>query len=68
VYKFAYPVLAVQACLDLSKIVFRDRDLGTVASIGSGEAAITSAEGEIQSVLMTLNQFRVTGTSNGVIF
>ena len=68
VYKFAYPVLAVQACLDLSKIVFRDRDLGTVASIGSGEAAITSAESEIQSVLMTLDQFRVTGTSNGVIF
>ena len=66
--KYDYPVLVTQACLDLSKVIFRDRDLGTVASIGSGEAAITSAEGEIQSVLGTLDQFQVTGTSNGVIF
>ena len=67
-YRYDYPVLVVQACLDLSKVVFRDRDLGTVTSIGSGEAAITSAEGEIQSVLMTLDQFREAGTVTGVIF
>ena len=67
-YRYDYPELVVQACLDLSKIVFRDRDMGTVTSIGSGEAAITSAEGEIQSILMTLDQYRVAGTSNGVIF
>ena len=67
-YRYDYPELVVQACLDLSKIVFRDRDLGTATSIGSGEAAITSAEGEIQSILMTLDQYRVAGTSNGVIF
>ena len=67
-YRDDYPVLVTQACLDLSKIVFRDRDLGTVSSIGSGEAGITSAESEIQSILGTLDQFQVTGTSNGVIF
>ena len=67
-YRYDYPELVVQACLDLSKIVFRDRDLGTATSIGSGEAAITSAEGEIQSILMTLDQYRVAATSNGVIF
>ena len=67
-YRYDYPVLVTQACLDLSKIVFRDRDLGTVSSIGSGEAGITSAESEIQSILGTLDQFQVTGTSNGVIF
>ena len=67
-YRYDYPVLVTQACLDLSKIVFRDRDLGAVASIGSGEAAITSAESEIQSILGTLDQFQVTGTSTGVIF
>ena len=67
-YRYYYPPLVTQACIDLSKIVFRDRDLGSVAAIGSGDAAITSAEGEIQSILMTLNQYRVTGTSNGVIF
>jgi hypothetical protein len=66
--RYDYPELVVQACLDLSKIVFRDRDMGTVTSIGSGEAAITSAEGEIQSILMTLDQYRVAATSNGVIF
>ena len=67
-YRYDYPELVVQACLDLSKIVFRDRDLGTVTTIGAGEASITSAEGEIQSILMTLDQYRATGTSNGVIF
>jgi VCBS repeat-containing protein len=67
-YRYDYPVLAAQACLDLSKVVFRDRDLGTVGSIGSGEAAITSAEGEIQSVLGTLEQFRAVETSNRVVF
>ena len=67
-YRYDYPVLVTQACLDLSKIVFRDRDLGTVSSIGSGEAGITSAESEIQSILGTLDQFQVTGTANGVIF
>jgi len=67
-YRYDYPELVVQACLDLSKIVFRDRDLGTATSIGSGDAAITSAEGEIQSILMTLDQYRVAATSNGVIF
>jgi hypothetical protein len=66
--RYDYPVLVVQACLDLSKVVFRDRDLGTVGSIGSGEAAITSAEGEIQSILGTLDQFQVMGTSTGVVF
>jgi len=68
VYRYDYPELVVQACLDLSKIVFRDRDLGTATTIGSGDAAITSAEGEIQSILMTLAQYRVAATSNGVMF
>ena len=67
-YRYDYPVLIAQACLDLSKVTFRDRDMGTVTTIGSGEMAITSAEGEIQSILGTLDQFQVTGTSNGIIF
>ena len=68
VYRYDYPELVVQGCLDLSKIVFRDRDLGAVTTIGSGSTAITSAEGEIQSILMTLAQYRVAATSNGVMF
>ena len=68
VYRYDYPELVVQACLDLSKIVFRDRDLGAVTTIGAGEASITSAAGEINSILMTLDQYQATGTSNGVFF
>jgi hypothetical protein len=67
-YRYDYPELIVQACLDLAKIVFRDRDLGSVTTIGSGDASITSSAGEINSILMTLDQYQVTGTSNGVIF
>ena len=37
-------------------------------TIGSGEQSITASEGEIRSVLMTLDDYAVTGTSNGVIF
>ena len=68
VYRYDYPELVVQAALDLAKIVFRDRDLGAATTIGSGDAAITSAAGEINSILMTLDQYQVTGTSNGVFF
>ena len=67
-YRYDYPELVVQAALDLSKIVFRDRDLGAATTIGSGDAAISGAAGEINSILMTLDQYRVTGTSNGVFF
>ena len=66
--RYDYPELVVQACLDLSKIVFRDRDMGAATSIGSGAVAITGAEGEIQSILGTLDQYRVAATSNGTIF
>jgi hypothetical protein len=49
-------------------LTFRNRDLGSAGSIGSGEMSMTVAESEVRSVLMTLADFRVTGTSNGVIF
>jgi hypothetical protein len=66
--RYDYPELVVQACLDIAKLTFRNRDLGSAGSIGSGEMSMTVAEGEVRSVLMTLADFRVTGTSNGVIF
>ena len=67
-YKFDYPVLVVQACLDIAKLTFRNRDMGAGGTIGGGEATITTNEAEIGSVLHTLDDYRVTGTSNGVIF
>jgi len=66
--RYDYPELVVQACLDIAKLTFRNRDLGSAGSIGSGEMSMTVAEGEVRSVLMTLADFRVTGTSNGVTF
>ena len=66
--RYDYPELVVQACLDIAKLTFRNRDLGAVGSIGAGEMSITAAEGEVRSVLMTLEDYRVTGTSNGIIF
>ena len=66
--RYDYPELVVQACLDIAKLTFRNRDLGSAGSIGAGEMSMTVAEGEVRSVLMTLADFRVTGTSNGVIF
>jgi hypothetical protein len=68
VYAYDYPALVVQACLDVAKLTFRNRDLGLSTTIGTGEQSITAAEGEIRSVLMTLDDYRATGTSNGVIF
>jgi hypothetical protein len=66
--RYDYPELVVQACLDIAKLTFRNRDLGSAGSIGAGEMSMTVAESEIRSVLMNLADFRVTGTSNGVIF
>jgi len=66
--RYDYPELVVQACLDIAKLTFRNRDLGSAGSIGAGEMSMTVAESEVRSVLMTLSDFRVTGTSNGVIF
>ncbi|MGS0740082.1 hypothetical protein ACVBEG_26895 [Pseudomonas sp. GG8] len=47
---------------------FRNRDMGSGGSIGSGETSMTVVEGEVRSALMTLDDYRVTGTDNGVIF
>jgi len=66
--RYDYPELVVQACLDIAKLTFRNRDLGPVSTIGGGELSMTVAESEVRSVLMTLEDYRVTGTSNGVMF
>ena len=66
--RYDYPELVVQACLDIAKLTFRNRDLGPVSTIGGGELSMTVAESEVRSVLMTLEDYRVTGTTNGVVF
>ena len=62
------PPLIVQACLDIGKIMFRNRDMGSAGTIGGGAESMTTSESEIRSVLMTIADYRATGTSRGVIF
>lgn len=67
-YRYDYPELVVQACKDLAKIVFRDRDLGRADMLGSGEQEVSRSANEAMSVLKTLDSHRVAGTSNGIVF
>ena len=66
--RYDYPPLIVQACLDIGKIMFRNRDMGSAGTIGGGAESMTTSESEIRSVLMTIADYRATGTSRGVIF
>lgn len=38
VYRYDYPALVVQACLDIAKLTFRNRDMGMSTTIGSGSS------------------------------
>jgi len=67
-YRYDYPPLVIQACLDIGKIMFRNRDMGSGGTIGGGDASMTTSESEVRSVLMTLDDYRATATSGGVIF
>jgi len=67
-YKYLYESIVVQACLDLSKVYFRDRDMGTTLTIGSGDAATTRSDASASSILETLDQFRSTTPVSEVYF
>ena len=68
VYIYVYPTLVVQACLDLSKIYFRDRDLGVTQTIGTPEMGVTRSDREAINVLKTLDTYRATTTESQVFF
>jgi len=68
VYIYDYPELVAQACLDLAKITFRNRDLGVVDTLGVSEQNITVASKELFNVLATLDGYREGATTNSVIF
>lgn len=65
---YIYPSVVVQACLDLAKITFRDRDLGVTQTIGSAEQGVTRSSQEAIDVLKTLDGYRSVGLSNSVSF
>ena len=58
VYGYEYSPVVVQACLDLAKVFFRDRDMGNTLTIGSGAEGITRSDADASSVLATLDEFR----------
>jgi len=66
-YAYEYPNLVAQACLDLAKIYYRDRDLGVIQTIGTGEMNITRASNEARSVLKTLDEYKAS-TPDTVVF
>jgi hypothetical protein len=68
VSSYDYPELVVQACQDMARLVYRDRDAGRVDVIGTGEAETTRNRQEIHSILRSLDEYRVASTSNGLIF
>ena len=68
VKSYIYPSEVVQACLDLSKVTFRNRDLGVTDTLGSGDANITRASEESHDVLTTVDAYRAVGLSNAIIF
>lgn len=57
-YSYEYNPIVVQACLDLSKVFFRDRDMGTTLTIGSGAEGVTRSDFDATSILSTLDEFR----------
>jgi hypothetical protein len=68
VYRYLYPELVVQACKDMAKIVFRDRDMGVTQTIGPADASVTRSDRDLRDVLNILMPYRVASTSNGLIF
>ena len=68
VYAYAYPELVIQACLDLGKIAFRDRDLGVTQTLGSGEIQITRADSEVWSTLKVLQPYKAVSNTSEIYF
>ena len=68
VNSFLYPVEITQACLDLAKIIFRDRDMGTTQTLGTSEGSVTRATEEANDVLRAIDGFRAIGLAVGVNF
>ena len=66
--QYDYPEVAVQACLDLGKIIFRDRDMGVSTSLGGGNPAITRTDVDAQSILMSLDDYKASTGYSEVYF
>mgnify|MGYP003653567494 FL=1 len=68
VYAYIYPSDVVQACLDLGRIFFRDRDAGVTPTLGTGEQEVTRSNVDAVSVLATLESYKSTTSDSGVYF
>ena len=68
VYTYVYPSLVAQACLDLAKLYYRDRDMGITQTLGTGEMQVTRASSEMKNVLKTLDGYKGTVPESMVIF
>jgi len=69
VARYIYPADVTMVAADIARILYRDRDLGVLETIGSGEQAIrVRPQVEIDNALRTLDRYRVARHAAGVIF
>ena len=64
-----YPSDVKMATADLARIQYRDRDMGIVETIGTGEQGTrTRSSTEMRNTLGTLDHYRVARDSAGLVF
>jgi hypothetical protein len=69
VARYEYPSDVVSVCSDVARVLYRDRDLGVTETLGSGEAGIrVRSRVEIMDAIRTLDHYRVSQASAGLIF
>ena len=68
VYVYDYPPLVSQVCLDLAKIFFRDRDMGVIQTLGTGEMGITRSDLDAKNTLKALDEYRGQSADSMVFF
>jgi hypothetical protein len=68
VYVYDYPTLVSQVCLDLAKIFFRDRDMGVIQTLGTGEMGITRSDLDAKNTLKALDEYRGQSVDSMVFF
>ena len=69
VERFIYPADVTMVSADIARILYRDRDMGILETIGSGEQSIrVRPQVEVDNALMTLDHYRVQRNGAGVIF
>ena len=66
--QYDYPEPVLQACLDLGKIIFRDRDMAVGTSLGGANPTMYKLGGDAQRVLFSLDDYKASTGYSEVYF